>query len=131
MAPAGAELLVGVVDDPHFGPVLACGAGGTTVELVHDVAVRITPLTDRDAHDDGALAADVPAARRLPRRAEADVAALEDVLLRVSALVDAHPEIVELDCNPVVVTPTGATVVDIRARVQPVRSRPPLPSVAE
>jgi hypothetical protein len=61
----------------------------------------------------------------------ADVAALEDLLTRISALVEAHPQIVELECNPVVVTPTAATVVDVRARAQPLRRRPPLPSVAE
>src|SRR4029077_2303189 len=51
MVPAGVEMLVGVVHDPLFGPVLACGAGGTAVELMKDVAVRITPLTDRDASE--------------------------------------------------------------------------------
>ena len=131
MAPAGVEMLVGVVHDPHFGPVLACGAGGTAVELLHDVAVRITPLADGDAHDMVRSLATFPLLDGYRGAPKADVAALEDLLVRVSALVEAHPQIVELECNPVVVTPTGATVVDIRARVQPVRSGPPLPSVAE
>ena len=51
MAPAGVELIVGVVHDHSFGPVLACGAGGTTAELVSDVAVRITPVTDLEARE--------------------------------------------------------------------------------
>ena len=49
MAPPGLEMLVGVTRDPVFGPVVACGVGGTLVELLKDVSVRITPLTDRDA----------------------------------------------------------------------------------
>jgi acetyl coenzyme A synthetase (ADP forming)-like protein len=51
MAPAGVELIVGVVHDPSFGPVLACGAGGTTAELIKDLAVRITPVSGRDARE--------------------------------------------------------------------------------
>ena len=68
MAPTGVELIVGVVNDRSFGPVLACGAGGTTAELIKDVAVRITPVTDLDAHEMLRSLQDVPAARRLPRR---------------------------------------------------------------
>ena len=65
----GAELLVGVVEDPIFGPVLACGAGGTEAELLKDVSVRICPVTRGDAGRDAPLPEDVPAADRLPRRA--------------------------------------------------------------
>ena len=67
MAGAGVELLMGVVHDPSFGPVIACGAGGTSVELLGDVAVRITPLTDARRERDAALAAHVRAARGLSR----------------------------------------------------------------
>jgi acyl-CoA synthetase (NDP forming) len=130
MAGAGVEMLVGVVHDEQFGPVVACGAGGTAVELVHDVAVRITPLTVRDAHDMPRSLRTFPLLDGYRGAAKADVAALEDVLLRVSALVSAHPQIAELECNPVVVTPNGATIVDIRARVHPVPAAAPSPSVA-
>ena len=123
-------MLVGVVHDEQFGPVVACGAGGTAVELVHDVAVRITPMTARDAHDMVRSLRTFPLLDGFRGAPKADVAALEDVLLRISALVSAHPQIAELECNPVVVTPDGATSVDIRARVQPVPARPPSPSVA-
>ena len=58
-----------------------------------------------------------------------DVAALEDVVLRISALVEAHPEVVELDCNPVVVHPDGAVVVDARVRVAPVAPPAPTPAL--
>ncbi|HEX5192058.1 MAG TPA: GNAT family N-acetyltransferase [Solirubrobacteraceae bacterium] len=130
MAPAGVELIVGVVNDHSFGPVLACGAGGTTAELLGDVAVRITPLGDADA-------------RRMLRSlrtfalldgyrgvAPCNLNAVEDVLLRVSAMVEAHPEIAELDCNPLIALPDRAVIVDARVRVQAAPSRPPLGSLA-
>jgi acyl-CoA synthetase (NDP forming) len=59
----------------------------------------------------------------------ADIAAVEDVLLRVGAMVDAHPEIVELDCNPLIVGPDGAMIVDARVRVEAAPPAPPMPSI--
>jgi acyl-CoA synthetase (NDP forming) len=125
MVPAGVEMLIGVVHDPSFGPVVACGAGGTAVELLRDVSVRIAPLTDLDAREMVRSLVTFPMLQGYRGGQPADVAALEDAILRVSALVEAHPEIAELDCNPVVVLPTGAVIVDARIRVEaPV---PPLP----
>ncbi len=117
MAPAGVEMIVGVVHDLSFGPVLACGAGGTTAELIHDVSVRITPVTDSDAADMLRSLTTFPLLDGYRGAARCDVAAVEDVLLRISAMVETHPEIAELDCNPVIVTPDGATIVDARVRV--------------
>jgi acyl-CoA synthetase (NDP forming) len=124
----GVELLVGVVHDPSFGPVIACGAGGTAVELLKDVAVRITPLTDRDATEMVRSLATFPLLDGYRGAPRGDVAALEDLLLRVSALVEAHPTIAELDCNPVKVLSDGAVVVDARVRVE--AASPPLPLAA-
>jgi acetyl coenzyme A synthetase (ADP forming)-like protein len=128
MVPDGVELLVGVVHDPSFGPVIACGTGGTAVELLKDVAVRITPLTDRDATEMVRSLATFPLLDGYRGAAKADVAALEDLLLRVSAMVEAHPEVAELDCNPVKVLADGAVVVDARVRVE--AATPPLPLAA-
>ena len=75
--------------------------GGRAAELLEDVSVRLAPLSARRRGRMVRGAGDLPAARRLPRRAAADVAALEDVLVRVGALAEAHPEIAELDFNPV------------------------------
>jgi len=122
----GVELLVGVVNDASFGPVVACGAGGTAVELLKDVAVRITPLTDRDAAEMVRSLATFPLLDGYRGAPRANVAALEDLLLRVSALVEAHPQVAELDCNPVKVLPHGAVVVDARVRVEPATPRLPL-----
>ena len=118
IVPAGTEMLVGVVQDRLFGPVIACGAGDSELELLKDVAVRIPPLTDRDAAEMLRSLAMYPLLEGYRNASRADVAALEDVLLRVSAMVEAHPEIVELDCNPVIVLPEGAVVVDARVRVE-------------
>jgi acetate---CoA ligase (ADP-forming) len=129
MAPEGVELIVGVVHDPSFGPVVACGAGGTAAELTQDVAVRITPIGAVEA------AAMLRSLRSFPlldgyRGAErCAVTAVEDVILRVSAMVEAHPEIAELDCNPVIVTASGAVIVDARVRIEAPAPAVPRPSL--
>jgi acyl-CoA synthetase (NDP forming) len=125
MVPTGVEMLIGVVNDPLFGPVVACGAGGTAVELMRDVSVRITPLTDLDAHEMVRSLATYPLLEGYRGAPSADIPALEDAILRIGAMVEAHPEIEELDCNPAVVLPTGVIVVDARVRV--VAPAAPLP----
>jgi acyl-CoA synthetase (NDP forming) len=125
MAAGGAELLAGIVHDPQFGPVLACGAGGVTAELLKDVAVRLTPITRPDAH---AMLLDLKTFPLLAgyRGGPAyDVGALEDVLVRLGAMADALPQIAELDCTPVIVSEQGATIVDARVRLQ--AAPPPRP----
>jgi acetate---CoA ligase (ADP-forming) len=117
MIPPAPELILGMVHDPAFGPVVACGAGGTEAELHHDVAVRIAPVTDRDA------AAMLRELRTFPRldgyrgAPLCDVAALEDVILRLGAMVETHEEIVEVDLNPVLALSRGALTVDARIRL--------------
>ncbi len=118
MVPAGVEMLVGVVHDRLFGPVIACGAGDAELELLKDVAVRITPLTDRDVHEMLRSLAMYPLLEGYHSARGADVAALEEMLLRVSAMVEGHPEIVEMDCNPVVVLADRAVVLDARVRIE-------------
>ena len=125
----GVELLVGMVQDQSFGPVLACGAGGSTAELLNDVAVRITPVTDVDAAEMLRTLKSFPLLTGYRGGPARDLAAIESVVLRVSAMVEAHPEIVELDCNPLIAGPDGALVVDARVRVTAADSPPPLPSV--
>jgi len=129
MAPPGQELLVGATSDPLFGPVVACGAGGRAVELLHDVAVRLTPVTDRDAREMAGSLSIAPLLRGARGEPAVDLPALEQVVLRIGALVDAHPEIAELDCNPVIAHPGGAVVVDARVRVAPVAPAAPVPAL--
>ncbi|HEY4844351.1 MAG TPA: GNAT family N-acetyltransferase [Candidatus Dormibacteraeota bacterium] len=126
MITGGVEMLVGVVHDRLFGPVLACGAGGTAVELLKDVAVRITPLTMTDADEMLRSLRTFPLLTGYRGTPPADIAALKDVILRVSAMVEAHPEIAELDCNPVLVSAHGALIVDARIRLEVGEPRRPL-----
>ncbi len=129
MAPTGVELIVGVVNDRSFGPVVACGAGGIAAELIKDIAVRITPVTDLDARDMLRTLQTFPLLDGYRGAPRCDIAAVEDVLLRVGAMVDAHPEIVELDCNPLIVGPDGAVIVDARVRIDAPPPPPPMPSI--
>ncbi|MBU6424178.1 MAG: acetate--CoA ligase family protein, partial [Chloroflexi bacterium] len=125
MVPSGVEMLVGVAHDPLFGPVVACGAGGTAVELLKDVKVHLTPLTDLDASEMIRSLATFPLLDGYRGSVKTDVAALEEVVLRIAAMADEHPEIAELDANPVIVSASGATIVDARVRVaSPVAVRP-------
>lgn len=128
MAQRGVEMLVGVVHDPQFGPVVACGAGGVQVELLRDVSVRITPLSNEDASDMLRELKTYPLLTGFRGSAATDVAALEEGLLRVSSMVEDIPQIAELDCNPFVVHETGATILDARIRVATV-APPPLVGV--
>jgi len=126
MVPTGVEMIVGVVQDQHFGPVLACGAGGTATELFKDVAVRITPITGADAQLMVRSLRTYPLLDGYRGAPRADVAALVDVLLRVSALVEAHPQVVEMDLNPLVVHTHGTVAVDARIRIEQAIGRKPI-----
>jgi acetate---CoA ligase (ADP-forming) len=130
MVTGGVEMLVGVAQDRLFGPVVACSAGGTAAELLRDVSVRIAPITDLDASEMVRSLKTFPLLDGYRGAPKADVAALEEVILRVSAMVDAHPSIAEMDCNPVMVLPQGAVIVDARVRVQEPAPPKPLASRA-
>jgi acyl-CoA synthetase (NDP forming) len=124
MAQVGVEMILGVVHDPQFGPVVACGAGGTQVELLRDVAVRLTPIAKPEASEMIRALKTYPVLEGFRGGRKFDVSALEDALLRVSALVDDISQIAELDCNPFVVTEQGGEILDARVRVTSVEPRP-------
>jgi len=113
----GAELLAGVTQDPVFGPLVAFGPGGVLAELIGDAGFRIAPLTDRDAEElvtSGKAGRLVAGFRGMP---PADVAALADLVLRLSQLAQDVPEVAELDLNPVLAQTDGCVAVDARVRV--------------
>jgi acetate---CoA ligase (ADP-forming) len=118
----GTELLIGVADDATFGPVLACGAGGTQAELLHDVSIRVTPITPTDARQMIRSLVTFPLLTGFRGAPHADLDAIEEQLLRVGAMVEAHSEIAEMDLNPVLARADGALAVDYRIRL---RARPP------
>ncbi len=123
MVPQGVEMIVGALQDPVFGPVVACGTGGILVDVLADTAFRLHPLDQRDAAE---MIDELRGARLLRGyrgSPPADEEALRDVLLRVSELVSVAPEIQELDLNPVIVLPDGVRVADVRIRAD--AARPP------
>jgi len=125
MATPGIEVLVGTVQDPVFGPLVAFGSGGVDTDLVADRVVRLTPLTDRDAEelvDSARIGALLRAHRGRPA---GDRAALLDLITRVARLADDLPELVELDLNPVMIRPDGVMAADARVRLEPNRPRHP------
>jgi acyl-CoA synthetase (NDP forming)/RimJ/RimL family protein N-acetyltransferase len=125
MLGSGVEVLVGVVQEPVFGPLVVFGLGGVATEVLGDHTARLTPLTDADADR---MIHDVHAAPLLFGQRGSptvDTAALADVLLRVSRLADDVPEIAELDLNPVIAGPDGAQAVDARIRIAPAHPRDP------
>jgi acetyl coenzyme A synthetase (ADP forming)-like protein len=125
MVEGGVELLVGIATDPVFGPVVACGAGGTAVELLGDVSVRVCPLGGDDAAAMVGSLAISPMLEGFRGLEPVDRGALEDLIARVGALAEAHREIVELDLNPVLARPDGAVAADSRIRIAP--AEPPRP----
>ena len=128
MIEPGVEMIVGVVGDEVFGPVVACGAGGVQAEILKDVRVRVAPLTRREAREMISSLSTYPLLTGYRGSPEVDVDALEELVLRVSSMVDAHHEIAELDLNPVVAGPDGAVVVDARLRLAAAPPPRPWPS---
>ena len=113
----GIEMIVGVTHDPAFGPLVLAGLGGTAVEVLGDVAVRITPLSNTDVDE---MLHTLRSYRLLTGYRQSpplDVAAFAELLHRVSTMVEDIPEIAELDLNPVFVRQDGAVVADARVRL--------------
>jgi acyl-CoA synthetase (NDP forming) len=119
MVTGGVEVMAGMVQDPSFGPLIGFGLGGIHVEILGDVRFRITPLTELDAAD---LIRSIKGYRLLQGyrgHLPGDVDAIQELLLRLSRLVEEVPEIVELDLNPIFAMPPGqgCRIVDARIRV--------------
>jgi acyl-CoA synthetase (NDP forming) len=114
MARPGVEVIMGMTMDPQFGPVLMFGLGGVFVEVLKDVAFRIVPLEPRDARQMIRDIKGFPVLEGFRGQEPADLAALEDMLMRLSAFVEEHPEIQELDLNPIFAYKDGALAVDAR-----------------
>lgn len=118
MVEPGVEVLAGITTDPVFGPLVAFGSGGVLVELLDDVVFRVLPLTDRDAKEmiySGRIAKLLKGYRGSP---PADTTAVEQLVLRLGALAESVPRIVEVDLNPVVVHSKGAGISIIDARIR-------------
>ncbi len=114
MAKEGLEIIVGMTKDPQFGPVLMFGLGGVLVEVLKDVAFRIVPLTRRDATQMIHEIKGYPLLEGYRGQEPANVPMIEDTILKVSGFVEQHPEIKELDLNPIFAYKDGLAAVDAR-----------------
>lgn len=114
MARPGTEVIVGMTKDAQFGPVLMFGLGGILVELLKDVSFRIVPFEREDAREMICEIKGYPILEGFRGREPADVSILEEILLKISRFVDDHPEIKELDLNPIFAYKDGAVTVDAR-----------------
>ena len=114
MANIGTEVIIGMTKDPSFGPVLMFGLGGIFVEVLKDVAFRIVPLDKIDASE---MINEIKGKKLLEGyrgQGPTDIPFLEEMLLKLSALVDKKEGIAEIDMNPVFAYKQGAVVVDAR-----------------
>ncbi len=128
MVSGGVEVMVGVTEDPLFGPLIAFGLGGIYVEVLKDVNFRITPLSVQDASQMVRSIKGYKLLQGYRGHAPADLDALEELLLRTSTMVEEIPEIKELDMNPVFALEPGkgACIVDCRIRIEAKRVGQPV-----
>jgi len=117
MAPRGVDTVVRAVIDPAAGAVLSFGLAGAASELLGDTAHRLIPVTDRDATSLVRSIRTAPLLFGWRGSAPVDTAALEELMLRVSRLVDDHPEVVAVSLEPVVVAPHGLSVLGATVRL--------------
>ncbi|MDD5015052.1 MAG: acetate--CoA ligase family protein [Atribacterota bacterium] len=114
MIPQATEIIIGMMKDPHFGPVIMFGLGGIFVEVLKDISFRVLPIEERDARE---MIAEIrgyeilKGARGVPPR---DIQAIEAILMKISKLTMENPEINEIDLNPIFIFEKGLQVVDAR-----------------
>ncbi|WP_148414050.1 acetate--CoA ligase family protein [Haloferax sp. KTX1] len=109
---AGTEVIVGGLRDPSFGPVVLTGLGGVFTELFEDTAHRLAPVTRTTARSAVQELRSAPLLEGYRGSDPADIDALAEVITRVGDLLVEHEEIAEIDVNPVLATPNGATALD-------------------
>ncbi len=118
LAPQSTEVIVGAIKDPQFGQTVMFGLGGIFVELLKDVNFRVAPITEEDAKEMIVRLKAFPLLNGYRNTPSADIDALVAILCNVSRLVMEHPEIKELDLNPIMAYPKGAKTVDARIILQ-------------
>lgn len=116
MIEGGQQVIVGGKKDPQFGQVLMFGGGGVMVELLEDVAFRVTPINKKDAEE---MIQETKTYQILKgfRGKKYDINSILNILLKISKLLEENPEVIELDLNPVIVLSKNAFVVDARIAV--------------
>ena len=112
--PQSTEIIIGMMKDPSFGPVIMFGLGGIFVEVLKDVSFRIIPLEERDAQEMIAEIKGYKILKGVRGEAPKDIEAIKNLLMKVSQLTMENPEIKEIDLNPVFVFEKGLQVVDAK-----------------
>ena len=125
MLEGGVEVMIGVAQEPVFGPLVVFGSGDAATGVHGDHVTRLTPLTDADAEEMIHAVHVAPLLAGDRGTSPADTAALADALLRVSRLADDLPEVSELDLNPVLARQDGVWCMDVRVRISPAAPRDP------
>jgi len=114
MVPQGTEIIIGIMKDPHFGPVIMFGLGGIFVEILKDISFRILPIEERDAEEMISEIKGYQILKGVRGESPKDIIAIKEVLMKISQLVMENPEIKEIDLNPIFVFKKGLQVVDAR-----------------
>jgi len=114
MVPQGTEIIIGIMQDPHFGPVIMFGLGGIFVEVLKDISFRVLPIEERDAEEMISEIKGYKILEGIRGEAPKDIQAIKDLLLKISQLTLENPEISEIDLNPVFLFGKGLQVVDAR-----------------
>ncbi len=114
MAPKGQECIIGMIRNPQFGAVVMFGLGGIFVEVLKDVSFRVAPPSDLDIEEMIREIKGYPLLAGVRGQRPKDTAILKDVLGRVAQMAVDHPEIQEVDINPIIVHEQGASIVDAR-----------------
>jgi acyl-CoA synthetase (NDP forming) len=114
MAEPGVEVIIGATKDPQFGHVILFGLGGVLVELLRDVSMRLVPLTAKDARVMIREIKSLPLLQGYRQYPPCDLDSLEEAILNLSQFLEKHPEVKELDLNPVLCYPQGLVAVDAR-----------------
>ncbi|HEY95913.1 MAG TPA: acetate--CoA ligase family protein [Dehalococcoidia bacterium] len=118
MMPPGVECIIGMVRDKHFGPVLMFGLGGIFTEVLRDFSMRVLPVTQNDIDEMIRSIRGFPLLDGARGRNKKDLAALHDILQKVSEIAIDYPDIEEIDLNPVVAYEAGACALDARIIVR-------------
>jgi acyl-CoA synthetase (NDP forming) len=124
MAPKGLSCVIGLQDDPSFGTLVSFGLSGPISTLLGDRAYRALPLTDVDAATLLREPRTAPLLTGYRGDEPVDLAALQDMVLRVAALAEDNPEVRSLALDPILASPSGAFVANARVVLGPTPSRP-------
>ena len=114
MAEPGLEVIIGATKDPQFGQVVVFGLGGVLVEMLRDVSMRLVPVTARDARLMIREIKSLPLLQGYRQCPPCDLESLEGAILNLSQFLEKHPEVRELDLNPILCYPHGLVAVDAR-----------------